>query len=555
MQQLIMRRMTSVDEPLVELGIIRCCLVEMENADNYEIIDATFIAKLTPNLLHDRPKSRSEVAEEKSNQRWHSKWPLLSVVYDNSPYLGHIYPQTTLPDLNSYRSSSPSQFTSSNYQFYSYGKPITTVKYAQLTLPSPILNRKCVKSSIQFLINKSTSCNYKITTSSCSSFNSNLNMENYLINKFGLSSDGYGDNIVSNVTVNVECDKSDCSNNQLKINVDRNLCENVVTYVKYVFQWNGHVVTSVNADITLNDVKINNYISVSYVTEFIHANNNSENDDVNKTLLLTRRSGNPGYVVGENLLTVQSEVNQSQFSHVHSLKLPQSDGDGYCKNSSGEEIKFGMDVITGCKLKIRNCNNFKNEMKNWVCETLLHSDYVSRTGNPQLNNSRHFTAIFRDENFICNHLNYELTNSTCDNLPVSPAMWLTVIVIYTKSGHQGQLHFYTIQGLKIRTNSNFVQCYNTCMASWVDVSMAVEFVELHNTTSHAKKFWLKQQSLPCSQDKCWAELNYPFTLGPDINPSLVTFEQLSQLYQYGIILAISVVIFIWTVNQSHLSIM
>ncbi|XP_067393203.1 tectonic-3 [Emydura macquarii macquarii] len=247
----------------------------------------------------------------------------------------------------------PSQDQLSFSAFYRAGDPIQTLVASSVlsTLRQPVgmdANELCIDGNpAGFLESKSTSCTRIFTnlSSSCTT-DPALDAASY-----------YRNFTILKVPVNM----TNAQLMQVTITpvtqpgapqMDGNTCLNVVSEVIYEIEFNGtHGIQNVSVQFKMTNVSGNSASSLQqrFTMQFWQSRNPS---------YTVARSGNPGYIIGAPLLSLNSGARQ----HVTIL---QSQGDGICSKTLRYKVQFGMNVRTSCQLSISqtmedgNCSYFQ----------------------------------------------------------------------------------------------------------------------------------------------------------------------------------------------------
>uniref|UniRef100_A0A452HA38 Uncharacterized protein n=1 Tax=Gopherus agassizii TaxID=38772 RepID=A0A452HA38_9SAUR len=215
----------------------------------------------------------------------------------------------------------PSQDLPSSSAFYRAGDPIQTYFAAssvRSTLRQPVgmsANGFCIDGNpAGFLESKSTSCTRTFTnlSSSCTT-DPTLDAASY-----------YRDFTILKVITPVTQPGAP--------QMDGNTCHNVVSEVIYEIEFNGtHGIQNVSVQLKVTSVS-GNSLQQRFTLQFWV----SQSRTPSYTL---PRSGNPGYIIGAPLLSLNSGVT-----------ILQSQGDGICSQTLRYKVQFGMNLRTSCQL-------------------------------------------------------------------------------------------------------------------------------------------------------------------------------------------------------------
>nr|XP_048714625.1 tectonic-3 isoform X4 [Caretta caretta] len=248
----------------------------------------------------------------------------------------------------------PSQDQPSSSAFYRAGDPIQTYFAASSvlsTLRQPVgmgANGLCIDGNhAGFLESKSTSCTRTFTnlSSSCTT-DPALDAASY-----------YRDFTILKVPVNMTVVQL----MQVRITpvtqpgapqMDGNTCHNVVSEVIYEIEFNGtHGIQNVSVQLKVTSVS-GNSLQQRFTLQFWQSRTPS---------YTLPRSGNPGYIIGAPLLSLNNGARQQ-------VTILQSQGDGICSQTLRYKVQFGMNVRTSCQLSISqtmedgNCSYFQEKL-------------------------------------------------------------------------------------------------------------------------------------------------------------------------------------------------
>ncbi|XP_037759540.2 tectonic-3 isoform X2 [Chelonia mydas] len=247
----------------------------------------------------------------------------------------------------------PSQDQPSSSAFYRAGDPIQTYFAASSvlsTLRQPVgmgANGLCIDGNhAGFLESKSTSCTrtFSNLSSSCTT-DPALDAASY-----------YRDFTILKVPVNMTVVQL----MQVRITpvtqpgapqMDGNTCHNVVSEVIYEIEFNGtDGIQNVSVQLKVTSVS-GNSLQQRFTLQFW-----------SRTPSYTLpRSGNPGYIIGAPLLSLNNGARQQ-------VTILQSQGDGICSQTLRYKVQFGMNVRTSCQLSISqtmedgNCSYFQEKL-------------------------------------------------------------------------------------------------------------------------------------------------------------------------------------------------
>ncbi|CAM5157957.1 unnamed protein product [Natator depressus] len=248
----------------------------------------------------------------------------------------------------------PSQDQPSSSAFYRAGDPIQTYFAASSvlsTLRQPVgmgANGLCIDGNhAGFLESKSTSCTrtFSNLSSSCTT-DPALDAASY-----------YRDFTILKVPVNMTVVQL----MQVRITpvtqpgapqMDGNTCHNVVSEVIYEIEFNGtHGIQNVSVQLKVTSVS-GNSLQQRFTLQFWQSRTPS---------YTLPRSGNPGYIIGAPLLSLNNGTRQQ-------VTILQSQGDGICSQTLRYKVQFGMNVRTSCQLSISqtmedgNCSYFQEKL-------------------------------------------------------------------------------------------------------------------------------------------------------------------------------------------------
>ncbi|KAM6186151.1 tectonic-3 [Rhynchocyon petersi] len=235
-----------------------------------------------------------------------------------------------------------------------------------------------------------------------------------------------------------------------------NTCQNVVSEVTYEIETNGTFGiqrVSINFELTNLTVEPDVSLQQHFITRFKPFEQNTV------TWLPGSRSGNPGYIVGKPLLSLTGHVS-------HSMTLLQSQSDGTC-SSKRHVIEFGMNTISGCKLRLKktNCSHLHQDIYQ-----MLHGrprpEHVAIFGNADPSQKGQWTRILSRN---CNALAKNCTS--CCFLPVS----LEIQVLWAYIGLQSNPQAH-VPGVRFFYHCQAVQ--DSRLPTEVSLTTLVTFVDI-----------------------------------------------------------------------------
>ncbi|XP_043408333.1 tectonic-3 isoform X3 [Chelonia mydas] len=236
----------------------------------------------------------------------------------------------------------PSQDQPSSSAFYRAGDPIQTYFAASSvlsTLRQPVgmgANGLCIDGNhAGFLESKSTSCTrtFSNLSSSCTT-DPALDAASY-----------YRDFTILKVRITPVTQPG-------APQMDGNTCHNVVSEVIYEIEFNGtDGIQNVSVQLKVTSVS-GNSLQQRFTLQFWQSRTPS---------YTLPRSGNPGYIIGAPLLSLNNGARQQ-------VTILQSQGDGICSQTLRYKVQFGMNVRTSCQLSISqtmedgNCSYFQEKL-------------------------------------------------------------------------------------------------------------------------------------------------------------------------------------------------
>ncbi|XP_066287972.1 tectonic-3-like [Branchiostoma lanceolatum] len=219
------------------------------------------------------------------------------------------------------------------------------------------------------------------------------------------------------------------------------LCDNVVLQVTYVMTHNGSQgISAVEVSFTLGSLpSTQTSVQQSFTISF------NKQDSVSGF----RRSGNPGYVVGEPVLagtlvettSVTASTTEQLRSIVVSsdrnswLSMLSSAADGSCVSSTADRssVVFGEDMRSGCLLTVffNNITSVCTLLQNTVNDALLGTNppsHVAMFGNSQLDTVGDWVEILRVNEPVAQTTGFRTT--TCRNV----VLGMHIEVLYANIG-------------------------------------------------------------------------------------------------------------------------
>ncbi|XP_033123189.1 tectonic-2-like [Anneissia japonica] len=353
-------------------------------------------------------------------------------------------------------------------------------------------------------------------------------------------------------------------------------CDHSVVEVQYEIVWQGGEVLILKGAVFLGSVPIQSsgiMLNPKYSVKFSHQlpiTNNDETGAVEIPEEVFKRSGNPGYQVGELLLsgtTVYEQVNVSTpnpacndstlnstecdpttgemlFSYIDTslnsrLKYIASGSSGLCEDSAYEDITFGEDLMSGCIYRVGlseldNCTILRQELETQL-RALMQADRIAKIGNASSYNDDDWITIFREP------IEYEVVSTvepyqervndvlaeligTCYHMPVS----VHLHIMYADAGMSKGLILQEVVAAKISYQTKTLQlnCAGGNSASCqqnatVIGSERVQQFVLNNWVTFTKvpaieperviNYFKDVDESLCKQDKCPEEAFYPLT--------------------------------------------
>ncbi|XP_042701160.2 tectonic-3 isoform X2 [Chrysemys picta bellii] len=345
---------------------------------------------------------------------------------------------------------SPSQDQPSSSAFYRAGDPIQTYFAASSvlsTLRQPVgmgANGLCIDGNpAGFLESKSTSCTRTFTnlSSSCTT-DPTLDAASY-----------YRDFTILKVPVNM----TDVQLMQVRITpvtqpgapqMDGNTCHNVVSEVIYEIEFNGtHGIQNVSVQLKVTSVS-GNSLQQRFTLQFW-----------SRTPSYTLpRSGNPGYIIGAPLLSLNSGARQQ-------VTILQSQGDGICSQTLRYKVQFGMNVRTSCQLRTQTAkdvfcliSSISQTMEDGNCSYFQEKLYQALQGvsSPQalaIIGSAEPTQTDQWTSIIIRNCSMQAGNcASCCMVPVSLKIQVLWAEVGLQSNPQSQVlgarYWYQCQSLK-----------------------------------------------------------------------------------------------------------
>ncbi|XP_044878969.1 tectonic-3 isoform X3 [Mauremys mutica] len=351
----------------------------------------------------------------------------------------------------------PSQDLPSSSAFYRAGDPIQTYFAASSvlsTLRQPVgmgANGFCIDGNpAGFLESKSTSCTRTFTnlSSSCTT-DPTLDATSY-----------YHDFTILKVPVNMTVVQL----MQVRITpvtqpgapqMDGNTCHNVVSEVIYEIEFNGtHGIQNVSVQLKVTSVS-GNSLQQRFTLQFWQSRTPS---------YTLPRSGNPGYIIGAPLLSLNSGARQQ-------VTILQSQGDGICSQTFRHKVQFGMNVRTSCQLSISqtmedgNCSYFQEKLYQ-AFQGVSSPQALAIIGSAEPTQTDQWTSI------IIRNCSMQAGNcASCCMVPVSLKIQVLWAEVGLQSNPQSQVlgarYWYQCQSLK---SLNMTMVPLTTVVSFTDMT-------------------------------------------------------------------------------------
>ncbi|XP_065264481.1 tectonic-3 [Emys orbicularis] len=345
----------------------------------------------------------------------------------------------------------PSQDQPSSSAFYRAGDPIQTYFAASSvlsTLRQPVgmgADGLCIDGNpAGFLQSKSTSCTRTFTnlSSSCTT-DPTLDAASY-----------YRDFTILKVPVNMTVVQL----MQVRITpvtqpgapqMDGNTCHNVVSEVIYEIEFNGtHGIQNVSVQLKVTSVS-GNSLQQRFTLQFWQSRTPS---------YTLPRSGNPGYIIGAPLLSLNSGARQQ-------VTILQSQGDGICSQTLRYKVQFGMNVRTSCQLRTQTAkdvfcliSSISQTMEDGNCSYFQEKLYQALQGvsSPQalaIIGSAEPTQTDQWTSIIIRNCSMQAGNcASCCMVPVSLKIQVLWAEVGLQSNPQSQVlgarYWYQCQSLK-----------------------------------------------------------------------------------------------------------
>ncbi|KAM9134506.1 tectonic-3 isoform 2-T2 [Pangshura tecta] len=349
----------------------------------------------------------------------------------------------------------PSQDLPSSSAFYRAGDPIQTYFAASSvlsTLRQPVgmgANGICIDGNpAGFLESKSTSCTRTFTnlSSSCTT-DPTLDAASY-----------YRDFTILKVPVNMIVVQL----MQVRITpithpgapqMDSNTCHNVVSEVIYEIEFNGtHGIQNVSVQLKVTSVS-GNSLQQRFTLQFW-----------SRTPSYTLpRSGNPGYIIGAPLLSLNSGARQQ-------VTILQSQ-DGICSQTLRYKVQFGMNVRTSCQHSISqtmedgNCSYFQEKLYQ-ALQGVSSPQALAIIGSAEPTQTDQWTSI------IIRNCSMQAGNcASCCMVPMSLKIQVLWAEVGLQSNPQSQVlgarYLYQCQSLK---SLNMTMVPLTTVVSFTDMT-------------------------------------------------------------------------------------
>ncbi|XP_026506809.1 tectonic-3 [Terrapene carolina triunguis] len=218
--------------------------------------------------------------------------------------------------------------------------------------------------------------------------------------------------------------------------MDGNTCHNVVSEVIYEIEFNGtHGIQNVSVQLKVTSVS-GNSLQQRFTLQFWQSRTPS---------YTLPRSGNPGYIIGAPLLSLNSGVRQQ-------VTILQSQGDGICSQTLRYKVQFGMNVRTSCQLSISqtmedgNCSYFQEKLYQ-ALHGVSSPQALAIIGSAEPTQTDQWTSI------IIRNCSMQAGNcASCCMVPVSLKIQVLWAEVGLQSNPQSQVlgarYWYQCQSLK-----------------------------------------------------------------------------------------------------------
>ncbi|XP_020852542.1 tectonic-3 isoform X1 [Phascolarctos cinereus] len=245
--------------------------------------------------------------------------------------------------------------------------------------------------------------------------------------------------------------------------LDGNTCLNVVSQVIYEIETDGILgIQKVSLSFTLTNLSGDPGASIQQ-----HFTINFHAFQRRRAALPLARSGNPGYIFGMPLLVLKDDTSDA-------MTISQSHSDGSC-SVNRRKVEFGVNVMTGCKLRIenRNCDHLQDEIYKTLSGT-SSPVYLGIVGNSEPSHRGHWVKVFTKN---CSALAKNCTSCCC--IPFS----LEIQILWSYVGLQSnpQAHVlggrYLYQCNFITLPSSVVEVSLTTFVSFTDITKKPKFTE------------------------------------------------------------------------------
>uniref|UniRef100_T1JIR5 B9 domain-containing protein 2 n=1 Tax=Strigamia maritima TaxID=126957 RepID=T1JIR5_STRMM len=225
------------------------------------------------------------------------------------------------------------------------GQPVLALKsddhYFLLGFPN---GKSCSSTGpILYLIDTAITCEHFVNSKESCEENIFLNFSIYFNNKKIV------ENGTSNHTIDhFQCDKeyNNCNTGDFQpliYNTTTEMCENVITRVKYTFFHNG-IHGIVKSDVKLAVENVKGITKQHFEVEFKWANDSTE--------AIMKKSGNPGYLIGRPVIAAISTNNS--IENISVLTFPFSEQTDKCPMSG--VVNFGESLVFSCEVLIPYAN-------------------------------------------------------------------------------------------------------------------------------------------------------------------------------------------------------
>eukprot|EP01135_Chromosphaera_perkinsii_P000804 Nk52_evm92s151 gene=Nk52_evmTU92s151 len=412
-----------------------------------------------------------------------------------------------------YNASSP---TAIQDLAYSYSVPVQTFNnptYGFLSLPQSFGSASSLCSDLSaalYIVGETVKCTRTASmVASCTS-SPMLDWNTYSTNAFPVKSAGNANTTISysssfqcaTVGSNGALSLGTCASTTLTLS--GTTCQNAVLQVNYLFTWSGSSLSAVAVSFVLGNIETSVGVQQQFSTEYRQTSTST-----------TSKSGNPGYIVGNELLygaLSGSSITRSTSSVLNAYITGTTSLAQTCSGANRGDIAFGYSSSGGCLYPMTvtdfsSCDTVRSAVNTVQSGFVNAVQYVGQRGNADTGTVSDWIAV---TNASIPTVTTSDVTGTCSNV----LSGVTLEVIYTMAGTKDAPQRKVVGARFVYTYSNWsMSCSSvTCRASSASenffVSNNVDFIPAKETD-----FYYSKPSLPTFINSADTDLFYLFRKG------------------------------------------